>query len=137
MSLGPSIFGYLDGATSAGSRVYPLALPQGATRPAITWQLVGGEGPLVTHADVRDGGVARPRSERVRVQFDCWADTWLAADRLADELLALVHGFRGTWGDVPIGSALKETDLDDRDPDLGLYRRIVDVMVQFTAGTGP
>lgn len=134
MSLGAGIFAHLDGATSAGSRVYPMALPQGASRPAITWQVVGGEGPLVTHADAHDGTTARPRYERVRVQFDCWADTWLGADRLADELLRLVHGSRGPWGDVPVGAAIADADLDERDPDLGTYRRIVDVMVQFTAG---
>lgn len=133
MSLGAGIFARLDGATSAGSRVYPLALPQGAARPAITWQLVGGEGPLVTHADAHDGTATRPRYERARVQFDCWADTWLGADRLADELLRLVHGSRGAWGAVPVGAAFLETDLDERDPDLGTYRRIVDVMVQFIA----
>lgn len=131
MSLGAGIFAHLAGATSAGQRVYPFALPQGAVRPAITYRVIPGAGPLVTHADVQDGAGARPRHERVRVQFDCWADSWLAAEALAEELIARVHGSRGTWGDIPVGSALKESDLDERDPDVGTYRRVVDVMVQY------
>lgn len=136
MSLGAGIFAYLDGATSAGSRVYPFDLPQGASPPAITYRVIPGVGPLVTHGDLQDGSGARSRFERVRVQFDCWADSWLGAERLADELLHVVHGFRGSWGDVEVGSCLKESDLDVRDPDVGTYRRIVDVMVQYAAGTG-
>ena len=136
MTLGDGLFAYLSAALSVGERVYPLTLPQGAVLPAVTYQLVGGEGPLHSHDDAQGGeGPARPSFQRSRVQLGCWADSARAAEVLGDEVEAVVDGFTGAWGEVPIASALADVSLDDWRPDVGKYRRIVDVLVQWSGGS--
>jgi hypothetical protein len=112
--------------------LYPLTLPQGAVLPAVVYQLVGGEGPLHSHADAHDGTSPQgPAYQRSRVQLGCWADSARAAEVLAAEVESAVDGFIGTWGAVPVASALVDTSLDDWRPDVGRFRRIVDVLVQW------
>jgi hypothetical protein len=135
MTLGDGLFAYLAARLSVGDRVYPLTLPQGAVLPAVVYQLVGGEGPLHSHADAHDGtGPAGSSYQRSRVQLGCWADSARGAELLAAEVERAVDGFTGTWGAVPIASALVDTSLDDYRPDVGRYRRIVDVLVQWSGG---
>jgi hypothetical protein len=136
MTLSDGLFAYLSAALSVGDRVYPLTLPQGALLPAVTYQLVGGEGPLHSHGDAQGGvGPTRPKFQRSRIQLGCWADSARAAEVLAAEVDAAVDGFSGSWGDVPIASALVDISLDDWRPDVGRYRRIVDVLVQWSGGS--
>ena len=134
MTLGDGLFAYLSATLSVGDRVYPLTLPQGAVLPAVVYQLVGGEGPLHSHGDAHDGTAPAGSSyQRSRVQLGCWADRARAAEVLAAEVERAVDGFTGSWGAVPIASALVDISLDDYRPDVGKYRRIVDVLVQWTA----
>lgn len=73
----------------------------------------------------------RPTFQRSRVQLGCWGDSARAAEVLAAEVAAAVDGFTGAWGDVPIASALVDISIDDLRPDVGTYRRILDVLVQW------
>jgi hypothetical protein len=133
MMLGDGMFAYLSSELSVGDRVYPLTLRQGAVLPAVTYQLVGGEGPLHSHEDAHDGdGSPRPTFQRSRVQLGCWAESARAADVLAAEVAAAVDGFTGSWGDVTIASALVDISIDDWRPDVAVYRRVIDVLVQWT-----
>jgi hypothetical protein len=135
MTLGDGLFAYLSATLSVGDRIYPLTLPQGVVLPAVTYQLVGGEGPLHSHGDVQGGeGPMRPTFQRSRVQLGCWGDSARAAEVLAAEVEAAVDGFTGAWGDVPIASALVEISIDDWRPDVGKYRRVIDAIVQWTGG---
>lgn len=136
MTLGDGLFGYLSSELSVGDRVYPLTLPQGVVLPAVTYQLVGGEGPLHSHEDAQEGtGPTRPTFQRSRVQLGCWAGSARDADVLAAEVSAAVDGFTGSWGDVPIASALVDMSIDDWRPDVAVYRRIIDVLVQWSPTT--
>ena len=132
MTLGDGLYAHLSSVLSVGDRVYPLTLPQGATLPAVVYQLVGGEGPLHSHGDAHDGDGAGASFQRSRVQLGCWAESARAAELLAAEVEAAVDGFSGAWGSVPIASALVDTAIDDWRPDVGRYRRILDVLVQWT-----
>jgi hypothetical protein len=132
MILGDGLYAHLSAVLSVGDRVYPLTLPQGAVLPAVVYQLVGGEGPLHSHGDAHAGGGSGASFQRSRVQLGCWAESARAAELLAAEVEAAVDGFTGTWGTVPIASALVDTSLDDWRPDVGRYRRILDVLVQWT-----
>ena len=135
MMLGDGLFAYLSATLSVGDRVYPLTLPQGAVLPAVVYQLVGGEGPLHSHGDAHDGtGPAASSYQRSRVQLGCWADSAREAEVLAAEVERAVDGFTGSWGDLPIASVLVDVSLDDHRPDVGRYRRIVDLVVQWSAG---
>ena len=132
MILGDGLYAHLSAVLSIGDRVYPLMLPQGAVLPAIVYQVVGGEGPLHSHGDAHDGPDAGASFRRSRVQLASWADSARAAELLATEVETAVDGFSGTWGAVPIASALVDTSLDDWRPDVGRYRRLLDVLVQWT-----
>lgn len=132
MILGDGLYAHLSAALSVGDRVYPLTLPQGAVLPAVVYQLVGGEGPLHSHGDAHDGDGAGASYQRSRLQLACWAESARATELLATEVEAAVDGFTGTWGAVPIASALIDTVIDDWRPDVGRYRRLLDVLVQWT-----
>lgn len=132
MILGDGLYAHLSGVLSVGDRVYPLTLPQGAVLPAVVYQLVGGEGPLHSHGDAHDGSSAGTSFQRSRVQLACWAESARAAELLAAEVESAVDGFTGTWGAVPIASALVDTATDDWRPDVERYRRLLDVLVQWT-----
>jgi hypothetical protein len=134
-ALSDGLYAHLSAVLSVGDRVYPLTLPQGAILPAVVYQLVGGEGPLHSHADAHDGSAPPASSyQRSRVQLGCWADSARGAELLAAEVERAVDGFTGTWGAVPVALALVELSLDGLRPDVGRYRRIVDVVVHWTGG---
>jgi hypothetical protein len=132
MILGDGLYAHLSAVLSVGDRVYPLTLPQGATLPAVVYQLVGGEGPLHSHGDAHDGDGAGASFQRSRLQLACWAESARAAELLGAEVQTAVDGFSGTWGSIPIASALVDTAIDDWRPDVGRYRRLLDLLVQWT-----
>lgn len=106
-----------------GDRVYPRRLPQEATLPAVVYRLIG----------TTDRGLSQSGSDGLadaRFQFDVWADDPDEADAIAAELVAAFHGFRGFMGDTVVGAARVANDIDDDEPMTGLYRRIVDVLIQ-------
>lgn len=106
-------------AASVGTRVYPGRLPQGATMPAITYNRI---------STVRDASHSGAGLAWARFQLDCWAETYGAADTLATAVIALFHAKRGRMAGQ---ATLVDNDVDDKDPDANLYRRIVDVLIYF------
>lgn len=91
--VGKVLFGRL-GSTSAGSRVYPLLLPQDATFPAVTYQQISR---TQEHAYGVEAGVLS-----VRVQVDSWAESYAAARSLADEVAAALSRYNGTINGVTV-----------------------------------
>jgi hypothetical protein len=118
------MFTYLSARLSIGTRIYPGRLPQGVTLPALVYQLVPSEGP--TYAHEGDLGL-----DRVRVQFDCWADTYDGAMTLFTELRSAISGFRGIWGDVDVGHCLLDGWQDDEDTKTRTHRRSTDALIQY------
>ncbi len=103
-------------AALIGERVYPLVLPQGAALPAITYQRISSvresshEGP---------SGLAHPR-----FQLNCWSGTYAGARAMADAVRPSVNATRS------LGQAtFLVDDHDDYDPETGLYRVILDVIL--------
>jgi hypothetical protein len=129
MSLGAGIYDFLADNLSIGERVYPLALPQDVTLPAITYQVIS-DVPTLSHSTAQDHptytGTLRSDS---RVQFDCYGTTYDEAEALCDELRALVVGYRGFWGDVEVDSVLPDIRLDDRDEAPDVWRVICDLII--------
>jgi len=124
MSFEAGMYDHLSGALSISDRVYPERLPLGVVTPALVFQLIPSEGPTYSHDG--DAGL-----ERVRVQFDCWGETYDAAVALFTELKTLISGFRGTWADVAVGHCLLEGWHDEDDEEAGLHRRSVDALIQY------
>jgi hypothetical protein len=106
-------------AALVSTRVYPMMLPQEPTLPAITYQRIST--PRVT---AHDGGTGL---EYPRFQFDVYAATYAGARALAKLLVALFNAKKSavTTGTV----TFVESDRDNYDPDTGVFRRMVDVVL--------
>jgi hypothetical protein len=93
----------------AGTRVYPVSLPQGVTYPAATVYQASAT-PIYD-----DDGEAGLREERITV--DCWGLTYAAAKTLARAVTETLSAYTGTppGGSVPIAFASLEDERDDRE----------------------
>lgn len=77
MSLETALFDALKGLVS--NRVYPDVAPEGAARPYITYQQVGGAGVNFLDPTV-------PSKKNARIQVNVWADTRMAAGDLSRQV---------------------------------------------------
>jgi hypothetical protein len=99
--------------------------PQGAALPGVALFEVGGL-PSLSFSGPAEWA-------RSRVQADCWARTYKEARGVADAIggrEGVLHGFRGTIGDVRLRTMViaRRTD-DDRDGEGPLYRTSLDLLV--------
>lgn len=107
--------------TVAVDRVYPMKLPQKATLPAITYQMVSN--PLEpTHS-----GPSTLRHPRF--QLNCWSTSYLEAAGLADEVISRLDGFRGLMGGTKVHASLAQDGQDNYDPETGRFWLNVDVII--------
>ena len=97
-----------------GTRVYPLRVPQNPTLPAVTYQRSGG-----SNEDTHDQSTAHSP----RIQFTCWAATYIEAEALALQVEAASR----TWHDAQGGAAHPNEPIDMSDPETGVYQIVVDV----------
>lgn len=86
-------------AAAAPGGVYPLLLPKGGVTPAMTYQVVGG----TSAATLTSSGL-----QKVRVQFDCFAQSYDAAAFLRDTLIRFLNRYAGTLSD---GTQLQDVQL--------------------------
>jgi hypothetical protein len=109
--------------TFVADRVFPRRLPQDAALPAIVYRRVG----------PTDRGLTQSGADGLadaRFQFDVWSADPDEADAIASELVAAFHGYRGQMGDTVVGVSRVANDIDEDEPTTGLFRRIVDVLIQ-------
>ena len=86
-----------------GTRIYPLAIPQDATLPAIQYQKISSRG-YYTH----DGEAA----VRSRIQISAVAETYEAADDIAGAIQSCLSGYRNAAAGVRIFSCFLEGERD-------------------------
>jgi len=121
---GKAIHGRLTG-TSAGTRVYPLVLPQNPVLPAVTYRVLS---TTATHLFGTDADV-----EAVRVQVDCWATSYSAVRALAAEVSAALNRYSGTVNGIVVRDVLLQTELDLHEEDTGLRRVLQDFIIYLEA----
>ena len=108
-------------AALVGARVYPLALPQQPTLPALTYQRIS-----TSPTQHRDS--AEPQHSRIRMQIDCWAASY-------DSALSVRAAVRAAMGTVAqassprIDAALLADDTDTYDPAPGRWRATLDYFI--------
>ncbi len=102
-----------------GARLYPQQLPQGTELPAVTYQRIAGQS-LIDHEGAAGIG-------RARIQLDCWGESYGAAAALADTLRLALSGYRGAMGSNPATNARVINILDVPEPELALWRRMVEI----------
>lgn len=110
-----------DQGTEAGNRIYPQTLPQGATLPAVRYLQVS-DPPEHTHS-------GRSNLRHPRFQLDCFAETYLTAKRLADQVINAIDGYRGPMGSATCYAGFQENARDNHDPELNRHWVSVDIEI--------
>lgn len=111
------------------SRIYTKHLPQGATLPAVSINLID-----AAHEHDLDGSAGNCMA---RIQVNSWAEADTGVDDLAEAVRMSMQGFVGTMGTHSIGVVIldNEVDLDEEPEDGGptpIYRRAQDYRIRFT-----
>lgn len=105
------------------TRIYPVIMPQGATKPAVTYQLIS--------APREKAMVADPGLVTSRYQFTAWATTNFGARAVIKQVrLALERYSSGI-----MANAFIETEYDVFDEAAILHGRGLDVIVNHTEDT--
>lgn len=107
-------------------RFYPVTKPQGVIYPCVIYQRVN-TSRVYSHGG--DSNLHYPR-----FQYTVEAKTALAADNLARALVASLSGFKGMMGTTRVDSFMFVNDIDDYDPTVQIYKRILDAVVWFSEG---
>lgn len=123
MSYEAALVALLNPATPG--RVYRIRLPQNAVTPAQTYQRIS-----TVHGYEHRGDDQLPT---VRVQVDCWADDPDVADTVADAGPRSLSGHSDNF--FQRIEVADDRELDE--PDIGLYRRSVDLMLAFREEPAP
>lgn len=101
------------------SRIYPLAMPQGAAQPSIVLTVVS-EVPAVSF-----DGTAALRAHEARLQVDCYATTYIRAHQVADVVNTILGGLVG----VDLSAVALNLGTDMYDDETSLYRVSMDFAV--------
>lgn len=115
-----------DAGVSAlvGTRIFPMIRPQDSALPAVRYQVISD--PRPEHLKGYDGA----RSSRV--QYDCFAETYLGARALANAVIAAL-ALPAIASGVTFGRGKAEGPRDGGEDVAGgkfIYRAIVDLIVE-------
>lgn len=112
MTIEEGLYAHLTAPTShtyplAGTRVYPLIIPQDVSMPAIAYQRVDGD-PILAH----DG---QSKLVRATFQLTCQAKSYATVKAMATALRKDLAGYRGLMGSVSVNycNQINEVDSDE------------------------
>ena len=100
-----------------GDRIYPLRLPQNPTLPAVVYQRISGQ--RLQNLDRNTDG-----PQRIRVQLTAWAEDVDTANSVAEQVRLAMEASTG-W------RALHALDVEQYEPDTGLYSVVADYQVHY------
>jgi len=103
------------------TRCYPVTLPQSPTYPLILYTKITG---MRDHTLRGASGHAHPR-----FQIEAWAKTYTGAKTLADAIRDALDDYTGTASGTVIGSCLIDSERDDYQKEIEVYRVIMDFFV--------
>lgn len=113
-----------------GTRIYPLAIPQGGTIPAIVYQRI-----VTDRGYAHDGQIplAVPR-----VQLSVWANTPTAAWSLAELVIDRLTGYSGDMGSTEVGLVRVVNEFHDIEEadNINRFRVILDVELRVAEPVG-
>lgn len=127
-----AIVSYLSGYSGLTSlvstRVYPMRAPQSVTVPYVLVQRISTPRMLTQDMSGATGTLAHPR-----IQIEGWAETYLAAKAITDQVRAAMNGKTGSIGSgahaLTIGAALIDDEQPEFEPEVNLYRSRCDFIV--------
>jgi len=102
-----------------GTRIYPDALPQGATIPCVTFTRVSGVPTVCQSGD--------SHLEDTSYQYKVWSSTRLNAHAIIAQIKAALHGKKVTMGDLLVQASIVKSYRDTNEPDIGLFTPIIEV----------
>jgi len=109
MSIGKAVSAILTGdaavAALVGTRVWPMRLKQGTLQTSITYQRIS-----AARSHTHDGPVGLNGS---RIQVDCWAATYGAADALATAVRRALDNYEGTAAGIRIQRVFLDDESDE------------------------
>jgi len=107
----------------AGARVYPRTVPQDPTLPLLTYLEISGV-PWHMHQGI--SGI-----ETARYQISCWAEKYLAAKQLADEVVLDLDCFVGDMNGTTIQACFKINEVDLGDEAIGYHQIALDFLITY------
>lgn len=108
-------------AAAVGTRVYPIALPQKPTLPAIRYNTISS---FETSSTPGVRGLIRPR-----IQFDSYGTTYAAARALAELLRDRLSNYRGAAGSATVQGAFFVNESEVFDPEQKAYKVMQDFFI--------
>jgi Fe2+ transport system protein FeoA len=108
--------------TTAGSRIYPLRMPQkDPIFPLIVYQRISGPRIYVQEGDSQ---LIEPR-----IQWSCWASSYDAMVVLSDQVKAAFSGWKDEVNGIHHSFVVFE--LDEWEETTGLYRKMLDSQIGY------
>lgn len=103
------------------TRIYPLRLPENPSYPSVTYTRITTE-----RIQSHDGpsGLAYPR-----FQIDSYSTTYSGAKHSANQVRALLDGYKGSMGTVAVSSCLSQNDRDFYDSITRVWRVSTDYII--------
>lgn len=102
-------------AVMVGTRIYPMILPQARAwpGPSLTFQRISTTSPVALTGETGP--------ERMRVQIDCWDDSWTGVRALAIAVKSVLQGFSGAAGSggESLFGVFMDSQRDFFEPDAG------------------
>lgn len=104
------------------TRIYPLRMPDDQkTWPALVYAKASGPREV---AHDRGSGMGHPR-----MQLSCYADTYLAAKKLALVIVQALNGYGGPMDQIANAGAYVDNEVDLYEKESRLYKTVVDVII--------
>ena len=103
------------------TRCYPVTIPQSPTYPLILYTKITG---MRDHHLQGPNGRAHPR-----MQIESWAKTYTEAKTLAGAIREALDGYSGTASGTVIGSCLIDSERDDYQKEIEVYRVMQDYFI--------
>lgn len=114
-----ALVGYTDPVQGPQTRIYPLRIPEGKPRPALTYQLI---------SNTNDGIAACEIDDEARVQVSVFADTYPELCALAKAVRKALAGYDQDGASIEFAGAVDQFS----DP-AACYFRSVDFIVEGPA----
>jgi|WetSurMetagenome_2_1015567.scaffolds.fasta_scaffold00567_25 hypothetical protein len=131
MSLKTALATILEDTTAltalVGTRIYSVMLPQGFTLPAVVFRMTADETERILSGHA---GKARTTFE---VSYCAVTDT--AAETGGEIIRIALDGYSGTVSSVKIQSVIMTTRSDDYEPDLNIFRRVMEFKIGHIEAT--
>lgn len=104
-------------------RLYPVIMPEGTVKPAVTYQLISKPTEAAMGTD--------PGLAHARYQFTAWAETMTAARNVIKQVRLALERYRTTG----LQDCLVESEYDLHDDAAYIFGRGLDVIVHHTEDT--